>query len=52
MKIKYEIKEELNNIRLDKAICELDKDLSRVASQRLIEEERIIVNRESTKSFI
>lgn len=52
MKNKYEIKEELNNIRLDKAIAELDKDLSRVACQRLIEKGSITVNRQSAKSFI
>ena len=52
MKNRYEIKEKLSNIRLDKVVCELDKNLSRVACQRLIEEENITVNRESTKSII
>lgn len=52
MKNKYQINEELNNIRLDKVIAELDKELSRVACQRLIDEENITVNRKSTKSFI
>lgn len=41
---KYNIPQELNNIRLDKAISILNKDLSRVAIQRLIEEDKIKVN--------
>jgi len=40
----YEIPQELNNIRLDKAISILNKDLSRVAIQRLIDENKILVN--------
>lgn len=52
MKNKYEINEELNNIRLDKVVAELDKELSRVACQRLIEEGNIIVNRKITKGII
>lgn len=46
----YIITQELNNIRLDKAIAILNKDLSRVAIQRLIEEEKLIVNGKKEKA--
>jgi len=45
----YEIPQELNNIRLDKAISILNKDLSRVAIQRLIDENKILVNGKKEK---
>lgn len=47
---KYSIPQELNNIRLDKAIAFLNKDLSRVAIQRLIEEEKVKVNDKNEKA--
>ena len=40
----YKIKEEQNNIRIDKLVNELEKDLSRTAIQRMIEEGNILVN--------
>ena len=46
---KYVIPLELNNVRLDKAIAILNKDLSRVAIQRLIEEEKLKVNGKKEK---
>ena len=46
----YNIPQELNNIRLDKAISILNKDLSRVAIQRLIDEEKIMVNGKKEKA--
>jgi len=45
----YIIPQELNNVRLDKAISMLNKDLSRVAIQRLIDEEKIMVNGKKEK---
>lgn len=49
-KKEYKISEDLVGIRLDKAISIKDKDLSRVAVQRLIDEENILVNGKKTKS--
>lgn len=46
----YRIKEDLVGIRLDKAISLKDKELSRVAVQRLIDEENILVNGKKAKS--
>ena len=46
----YLIPQELNNIRLDKAISILNKNLSRVTIQRLIEEEKIMVNGKKEKA--
>ena len=46
----YIIKDNLANIRLDKAVIELDKDLSRVTVQRLIEEGNILVNKKNSKA--
>lgn len=51
-KNEYVISEELNGMRLDKAVTEVEKELSRMAVQRLIEENGITVNRKSRKSFI
>ena len=45
----YNILQELNNIRLDKAISMLNKELSRVAIQRLIEEGNVQVNGKKEK---
>ena len=46
----YTIPQELNNIRLDKAVSILNSELSRVAIQRLIEEEKIMVNGKKEKA--
>lgn len=46
----YSIGEELANIRLDKCIVILDKEISRVAVQRLIDEENILVNGKKEKA--
>ena len=45
----YIIDESLAGIRIDKCISELNKDLSRMMAQRLIEEENVLVNGEKTK---
>ncbi len=44
------VENELNNIRLDKAISMKIEDLSRVAIQRLIENEKILVNGKKSKA--
>ena len=49
-KKEYIIDNSLVGIRLDKAISEKDKNLSRVAIQRLIEEEYILVNDKKVKT--
>ena len=46
---KYLINSELAGIRLDKAIAMNESDLSRATIQRLIEEEKILVNGNKTK---
>lgn len=46
----YIVKEDLASTRLDKAITEIDKEISRVAVQRLIEEENILVNGKKAKA--
>lgn len=48
MKKEYIVKTE--GIRLDKAIAELDKDLSRMTIQKLIEEDKVLVNEKKEKS--
>ena len=45
---KYEIKS--NGIRLDKAIADIDPDISRMTVQKLIEEEKVFVNGKKEKS--
>ena len=47
---KYKIEEIQNHIRLDKAISELNSDLSRMMIQKLIEEEKILVNGKKEKA--
>lgn len=47
---KFEIKENNQKERLDKVLSELDKDLSRTTIQRLIEEEKILVNNKKEKA--
>ena len=49
-KREYKISEEFAGIRLDKAISMKDESLSRVAVQRMIDEELILVNGKKTKS--
>jgi 23S rRNA pseudouridine1911/1915/1917 synthase len=46
----YVIKEELKDLRLDKAVTVLDNSLSRMQIQRLIEEEKILVNTKKQKA--
>lgn len=52
MKNKYQVNEELKSQRLDKAVTTLDKEMSRVMCQRLIDEGQILVNRQKTKIFV
>lgn len=47
---KFEIKEDNEKERLDKVLSELDNALSRTAIQRLIEEEKILVNNKIEKA--
>lgn len=49
-KREYKINEELVGIRLDKAVAMKDNSLSRVATQRMIDEENILVNGNKTKA--
>lgn len=46
---KYKINSELSGIRLDKAIAIKETDLSRVGIQRLLDEEKILVNGKKAK---
>lgn len=46
----YKVSEDLVDIRLDKAVSIKDESLSRMAVQRLIEEENILVNGKKTKA--
>lgn len=48
----YMVSEEYEGIRLDKCICILDKDISRMSVQRLIDEGNITVNRKNRKTII
>lgn len=41
---KYQVKEEQKNIRIDKLVSNLEKDISRTTIQRMIEEGNILVN--------
>ena len=45
----YIINENLAGSRIDKVVTELDKEISRVTAQRLIEEENILVNGKKIK---
>ncbi len=49
-KKEYKISEEFVGLRLDKAISMKDESLSRVAVQRMIDEENILVNNKTTKT--
>ena len=44
-KLEYIISNELEGTRLDKCITILDKNISRMSVQRLLDEENITVNR-------
>ncbi len=46
----YNVDENLANTRLDKCIVILDKEISRVTVQRLIDEENILVNGKKEKA--
>lgn len=46
----YKIQKVEENIRIDKIVGELQKDISRTAIQRMIEEGNIIVNNNKIKS--
>jgi 23S rRNA pseudouridine1911/1915/1917 synthase len=46
----YIADEELKNLRIDKAISEKDSNFSRVAIQRMLEEENILVNGKKVKA--
>lgn len=48
---KYVIEENLQGVRLDKAITILDKEMSRVGVQRLIDNGNITVNRGKPKGI-
>ena len=50
MKLEYIIKDEFIGMRIDKAISEKDKELSRVAIQRMIDNENIKVNDKKVKT--
>lgn len=45
----YIINKTLDGLRLDKCITELDKNISRMAAQRLLEEGNILVNGKNAK---
>ncbi|MBQ7410396.1 MAG: RluA family pseudouridine synthase [Clostridia bacterium] len=49
-KKEYKISEEFVGLRLDKAVSMKDTSLSRVAVQRMIDEENILVNNKTTKT--
>ena len=52
-KAEYKIEsDEFVGLRLDKAISMKDKDLSRVAVQRMIDEENILVNGKKAKVYV
>ncbi len=46
----YKINEELANIRLDKVVSILDNDLSRTMIQKLLDEDKILVNNKKEKA--
>ena len=50
MKSEYIINNEFVGMRIDKAISEKDKELSRVAIQRMIDNENIKVNGKKVKA--
>ncbi len=48
----YIIDEETEGKRLDKAVSELESNMSRARLKKLIDEEKITINRRSPKSII
>lgn len=46
----YKIKKDEQNIRLDKIISKLEKDISRTTIQRMIEEGNVLVNKKQVKT--
>lgn len=52
MENKYVVTESQNGIRLDKAISEIDGEISRMAVLRLLEQGKVTVNRKIRKSII
>jgi len=46
----YIVNEKLDKMRIDKCVVHLDKEISRMAAQRLIEEENILVNGKRAKA--
>ena len=47
---KYKVKEEEQNIRIDKLIGSIEEDISRTTIQRMIDEGNILVNRKKVKT--
>ena len=45
----YKIRQDEQNIRLDKIIANIDNSISRTSVQRLIEEGKILVNKKQEK---
>ena len=46
----YQVREEQKNIRIDKLVSELEKDISRTGIQRMIEEGNILVNGKTVRT--
>lgn len=46
----YQVKEEQKSIRIDKFVSDLEKDISRTAIQRMVEEGNILVNGEIVRT--
>lgn len=46
----YQVKEEQKNIRIDKLISNLEKDISRTTIQRMIDEGNILVNGKAVRT--
>ena len=51
-KSRYVINEEEKGIRLDRCIAVLNKEISRMAVQRLLDDGKITVNRKKRKTFL
>lgn len=48
----YVVEQELEGIRLDKCIAQLDEEISRMMVQRLLADDKIKVNRARRKSLL
>lgn len=46
----FKVEQEQNNIRIDKLISDIEKDMSRTAIQRMIEEGNILVNGKNVRT--